>query len=243
MVKPWAVLVLSFLAARVGGRVYRTRLLPRVAMILTAILLVSGLVTQSRYALFTYPVARLPVDASQAFAWLNRHSKVDDVVLTASLEMNCLLPAYTHNDLFIPNAFHTLTPTAEILDRFLVGFRILAVDPGEVEAILRDPTYYDRFVSRPPQTHWITYLTHAQYLDRTSGRLTLPEPLVGQALTSYRGLTASLPWLLERYRLDYILVSAREAGLVGRDLLRQAGALKEVYRNDSIAIFRVQPRA
>jgi hypothetical protein len=243
MVKPWAVLVLSFLAARVGGRVYRTRLLPRVAMILTAILLVSGLVTQSRYALFTYPVARLPVDASQAFAWLNRHSKVDDVVLTASLEMNCLLPAYTHNDLFIPNAFHTLTPTAEILDRFLVGFRILAVDPGEVEAILRDPTYYDRFVSRPPQTHWITYLTHAQYLDRTSGRLTLPEPLVGQALASYRGLTTSLPVLLERYRLDYILVSAREAGLVGRDLLRQAGALKEVYRNDSIAIFRVQPRA
>ena len=243
MLKPWAVLVLSFLAARVGGEWYRTRLLPRVAVILTAILLVSGLVTQSRYALFTYPVARLPHDFSQAFAWLDRHSKVDDVVLTTSLQMNCLLPAYTHNDLFIPNAFHTLTPTAEILNRFLVGFRILSVNPGEVEAILRDPAYYNRFMSRPPQTDWMTYLTHAEYLDRATGRLTLPESLVGRALASYRSLDPSLPGLLDRYRVDYILISAREAGLVGQDRLRQADTLREVYRNDRIAILQVRSRA
>lgn len=239
MLKPWAVVVLSFLAARIGGELYRTRLLPRAAMIVTTILLVSGLVTQSRYALFTYPVARLPHDFSQAFAWLNRNSKVDDVVLTASLEMNCLLPAYTHNDLFIPNAFHTLTPTAEILDRFLVGLRILSADPGQVEAILRDPTYYERFVTRPPQTHWITYLTHAEYVDRATGQFAFPDSLVRRALASYRSLDPSLPHLLGRYRLDYILVSGREAGLVSRDLLRQVDTFREVYLNDSIAIFRI----
>lgn len=199
--------------------------------------------TQSRYALSTYPVARLSDDFSSAFAWLNRHTKVDDVVLTASLEMNCLLPAYTHNDLFIPNAFLTLTPTAEILDRFLVGLRIVGADPGEVEAILRDPAYYNRFMSRLPQTDWITYLTHAEYLDRATGRLTLPESLVGRALASYRSLDTSLPGLLDRYRVDYILISAREAGLVGQDRLRQADTLREVYRNDRIAILQVRSRA
>lgn len=242
MIKPWAVLALSFLAARVGGEWYRTRFLPRVAVILTVILLMSGLVTQSRYALFTYPVARLPHDFSQAFAWLNRHSKVDDVVLTASLEMNCLLPAYTHNDLFIANAFHTLTPTAEILDRFLVGFRILGVDPGEVETILQDSSYHERFVSRPPETDWITYLTHAEYLERATGRFDLPESFVGRALASYRSLDTSLPRLLQRYRLDYILVSDREARPVDRELSRHTDAFTEVYRNDRIAIFQVQHR-
>lgn len=239
MIKPWAVLVLSFLAARVGGALYRTRFLPRVAVIFTVILLMSGLVTQSRYALFTYSVARLPHDFSQAFTWLNRHTKVDDVVLTASLEMNCLLPAYTHNDLFIANAFHTLTPTAEILDRFLVGFRILGANPVEVEAILRDPGYYNRFMSRPPQTNWMTYLTHAEYLDRATGQFALPDSLVKRALASYRSLDPSLSHLLGRYRLDYILVSGREAGLVSRDLLRQVDTFREVYLNDSIAIFRI----
>lgn len=242
MIKPWAVIVASFLVARMGRESFRVHLLPRAAVIATAILLASGLMTQSRYALFTYPVARLPYDFSQAFAWLNRHSKVDDVVLTASLEMNCLLPAYTHNDLFIANAFHTLTPTTEILDRFLVGFRILGVDPGEVETILQDSSYHERFVSRPPETDWITYLTHAEYLERATGRFTLPEPLVRQALASYRSLDTLLPQLLQRYRLDYILVSNREGRLVDGKLSYHRGEITEVYRNGRVAIFQVQHR-
>lgn len=68
----------------------------------------------------------------EAFNWLNQHTPPNSVVVTASLADNLYLPAYTHNQVFIPRSQISLITDGEQLDRFLIAQKLAGKTTEEI---------------------------------------------------------------------------------------------------------------
>jgi hypothetical protein len=123
-------------------------------------------------------------------------TRLDDVVLASSREINDLIPVFTHNLVFVPNGERTSATDAEIERRFLIAMRLLQRPEREVHDLLAQ----DYFHGDPPlgltYTYFLFVSGHGSY------NLGLPEAQLERIMADYRRL--DLTRELGQWRVDYV---------------------------------------
>ncbi len=107
-----------------------------ITIVLTAGLLLHGILMHASYAILTYKDFTLSESQRELFAWLDNNTEKDTVVMTLNPENNILLPVYTHNNVFLPNALNSMTPVNETFERMLIAFKTFGVTPEYLEWLL-----------------------------------------------------------------------------------------------------------
>lgn len=90
----------------------------------------------------TYRYYTLPDTTIDAYNWLDRNTKTDDVVLSVSVENIDLIPVYTRDNNFIPSGYLTLASTEEILDRIYIAYKLLNVSPIYLEKLVNQDSEF-----------------------------------------------------------------------------------------------------
>jgi hypothetical protein len=211
-----------------------------VAGIVIALVAVAG--HQVAFARNTAPAFVLPDGYKEAFDWLNRSTPRDSVVVTPSFETNMLLPVYTHANVFLPNGNQSLAPTAELVDRLLIVYKVFGVPPAYLAASLRDDPARapamaangGRFERRRPELL-------EQYARWYVFHLFVPsDALVREIQTRFEQLAVSPARPFGRFRADYVWMSPLEATKGTLDLRAWPG-MAPVYEAGGVTIARVSP--
>jgi hypothetical protein len=137
----------------------------------------------------------------EPFQWLEQHADSERDVIVASEEVSSLLPIFTDFDV-LANRYATIYvfPTTDLIDRWLVRFRIYGVSDEEL----------DSFLDRKVLPYEIPYLAH-MFGWKYQGIATLRHKTKQRLAVRYRQLTEErLPELLEQYHVRYILSSPYE---------------------------------
>jgi len=127
------------------------------------------------------------------FGWLNDHTRLDDVVLATSKDVNDLTPVFTQDRVFVPNGERTSASNDEIATRFLITMKLLDHSEDDIRALLAQ----DVFHGEPP-----IGLTYTYFLFLGTDDWRLPESQIDAMLAQYRQLDLSAE--LTRRRVDYI---------------------------------------
>ena len=202
--------------------------LPRLAIV-AGLVLLTGLATlrQTVVAINTAPRHVYDEEKKSLYAWLNRNTSVDSVVLLPVSDLSYLLPVYTHNCQWIPNGTRTTASNAEILDRFLIGAKLTGENDQWVRTALAQST---REGNQPLGHTYIYYLFQGNY---NSPDRRLGDDAIQIAIEKYRKMDLSLE--LPRFRLDYVYAR-------GSAWPRVVPGYKfsELYRNPYGGIFGVE---
>jgi len=135
------------------------------------------------------------------FQWLEQHADSERDVIVASEEVSSLLPIFTDLNV-LANRYATsyVFPTSDLIDRWLVRFRIYGVSDEEL----------DSFLDRKVLPYEIPYLAH-MFGWKHQGVETLRHKTKQRLAARYRQLTEErLPELLKKYHVRYILSSPFE---------------------------------
>lgn len=196
----------------------------------------------------TYRYYTLPNTIIEAYRWLDRNTQTDDVILSASVENINLIPVYTRDNNFIPNAVFTVASTQEILDRTYIAYKLLNVSPSYLENLMRqDNAVLDKYY-RPfgrtgiPNTEifeevfWIPTLFHSKFFSQ--GGYEIPEEIMKGILSNYNNYTNNIDELLNRYRVDYIYYGQYERKISSVNLTEYK-QFRELYKNEDVTIYKV----
>jgi hypothetical protein len=141
-------------------------------------------------------------DQRSLFAWLDRHTAVDDVVVASDMYVNALVPVYTRDRPFVPCGGRTTISDEDIERRYLIAMKLLGHDAEAIRQILARKAPGD-----DPSTGftYTYYLFQAGYGQVDRG---LPVDRLDQIGHRYRAL--DLARELGRWRLDYVYVERTE---------------------------------
>ena len=146
-IDPLVVIMLCYLIYQILNTTYREKRLNDVLLavkknhkplciILILLFSAYGAYYHTMYSLNTYKYYTLPETTVDAFNWLDENTKVDDVVLSCSIENICLIPVHTHNNNFIPWERYSSASTDEILDRIYIAYKLFNVSPSYLEELM-----------------------------------------------------------------------------------------------------------
>ncbi len=236
-----------------------------IAIILITILLMHGLVMNISFSASTYQKFSLTQSQRELFVWLDRNTNMDDVVAMMSIENNILLPAYTHNNVFLADALVSPVPTNETVERILILYKLFDVQPEKLEYLSANKylntsisSYYFMYPESYESIFWSYYLFHFKFqvrldmtkeayleeieregLDSSSVKyiISMPKEFRNKVLSDYMNYSNSPHELIKRYRIDYIVVGPYEQSMSRRDF-PQAGFLK-VWSNSDFSVYQV----
>jgi len=219
------------------------RMLTAGAIAVIVVALVAILGYQAAFARNTAPAFALPDGYREAFAWVNRSTPPDSVIATPSFETNMLLPVYTHANVFLPN-HHSLAPTAEIVERLLLVYKVFGVPAPYLAESLGDDTVRagamianrGRFDRRRPELLEQAARWYVFHLARPS------DALVADLVARYERLTVPPAQPFGRFRADYVWMSAAEA-TKGRFETSEWPGMVVVYRAGGVTIARTRADA
>jgi hypothetical protein len=200
-----------------------------------------GLYTHTRFAILNYKNFMLPQDRQKIFKWLNRHTPIDSVVASCSLETNYLLPLYTHNRIFLPAGIRTLASNEEILNRLFIIYKLYNVPPSYLAYILSgaSESRYLRGDFLENETAGLIYLFHHTYYDGKKRRYEMPLDLQKEIVNKYISFHNNIKKLLNKeYKLDYIILSNYERK-ISRGLRLEKLNVKKVYEQNDISIYQL----
>lgn len=165
----------------------------QVFVLLSILVLLYGFNAHFMFSRNTYNVYYLPRQLLSVFEWLNKNTRTDDVVLSSSIEIIGLIPVYTHNNNFVPEATNSLAPTKEILDRLYIAYKIYDIPGGYLENLLcQDNSIVDEYFSKLSKNivldrevfekaYWSDIIFHHKYLFRKKylpKNYTLPDKMM-----------------------------------------------------------------
>jgi len=70
-------------------------------------------------------------ETEEIIHWLNKNTKIDDVVVTTDTSLSFDLPTLTHNRVFLPNSYHTYASDEEILQRIFWVYQFSGINSSE----------------------------------------------------------------------------------------------------------------
>jgi len=126
------------------------------------------------------------------FDWLQKHTRVGDVVSTTNLQLCTEIPVYTHNNVLLAEGSRTSGTNEELIERFLLANALASVPPSRVADDLRE-TDADPHPILP--THSAFLFEHSAYINLYIHRIL--EPFVLSFVENYQNL--SLPAELARF--------------------------------------------
>lgn len=218
------------------------KIIPKLSGLVIIALLSFGLLWQVSYAQNTYSVYTLSESQQELFDWLNQNTAQDEVVLSLSAEMILLLPAYTHNNNFIPNAIVEPVPISEIVSRRLVASKILDVSEQDI-IFLESPCAFGELLSFE-RTKGKNYnyslfeeafshpLTFESYFSKES--CTVPEEYKEGVFKAYAALPEDRGALVGKYHVDYLLLNKKES-----ETVEVPEFAEKVYENSEFILYKV----
>lgn len=222
--------------------------------IFAVFLLVSLFVNYMRVSLDTskenYKYYTMSQDIINAHEWLNKNTPVDSVVVTPSLISNYIIPHYTHNNVFIPNACLSITPEDEALERLYIVYRIFNIDDKYLDRIINpafksvadesmDKKSFDNY-----ETDGAIYLLSDKYVAKdldfyAGGSKELPlltQEVYTRIMDGYKNFICSD--CLKKYRMDYVFYGPREKNIIKIDLSKNK-FLRKIYDSDGVEIYEI----
>ncbi|MBI4872176.1 MAG: hypothetical protein HY814_11490 [Candidatus Riflebacteria bacterium] len=229
-------------APRWWGRLARSRAVGFVGLFLLA----WGFSVHLTYSTSMAAAHRLPAPQGACLDWLGSNTCAGDVVLTNSIEFNALLTAHTHCFRFVPGAISTLVPTDEGLERMFLGHRLLDV-PAEVvrgrlssEARIPPGVNAGAYCPSPEQLEEMgRYFFLGWRYARSESETTLPASVAAQFEARYRALPAKPAQWLDRFKLDWIVLTPADRRLGTLRPERFGGRLQLAKEFPGYQVFRV----
>lgn len=212
------------------------------------LLLLFGLVWQITFAQNMAPAYTIKPTQTELFMWLNSHTAADDVVLSLSSELILLLPVYTHNNNYIPNANVEPIPLSEIVMRRLVALKLLGVSPKNI-TFVDNPCGFAQLLKADFEDHKQGQYNYSLFEDAFSHHITfesaiakqgctLPASLKMNIIETYNVLPVEWDKLIKKYRVHYIVISPYEQRIVQRPLSEISTI---VYANQNYTVYQVKP--
>ena len=144
---PLMIIAWTYLIARIISATFEKRLIAKgmsvvrssiryLGLVLSGLFIVYACITNVAYSRNTCQYQTLPPATIDAYAWLDRNTQRDDVIVSLSIENTILIPVYTHNNVLLPYACGTTASEDEILDRLYIGYRLFNVPSSYVADLL-----------------------------------------------------------------------------------------------------------
>ena len=217
----------------------------KVLQSVVVILLIFGATWQSVFAVTMADEFTIPEPQSELYTWLNQNTNNDDVVATLNSELILLLPVYTHNNNFIPNAITESTSVAENIERRLIVYKLLNAETkdfiflsstcaiktlwkDEFEKIKGAQYRYDLF--EPAVSHLLTFHIASETIaDGCNVKQNVRD--------SINQLYNTLPNKSTKYRMDYVVISDVE-----KEITKQNPEIKGtvVFENEEFKVVKVK---
>ena len=212
----------------------------------TIFLLFFALFWQIAYSNNMYHYYTLSKDKEQVLKWLNQNTKTDDVILTIDPEMIQLIPIYTHNNNYIPNAITDIVPLKEIIDRRLTAYHILSITINNFD-FLDNPCNFVKILNQPLNEKKKTIFNESAYRLAFSTRFTfsyiftqkcqIPEETKKAIYEKYDSFSKNKNELFSRYHFNYILITPFDKKIIQTDHLSDS---KKIYENENYIIYKIE---
>lgn len=216
--------------------------------IFIGVLLLFGMIWQIAFSYNTYPVYALSDSQVELFEWLNNNTIKDEVLLSISSEMILLIPVYTHNNNFIPNAVVEPIPIPEIIARRLIGYKLLDISEqdivfldnpcafGEMMSFERSKEgSYDYSLFEEGFSHIITF---EGVFPRSKG-CAIPASYREGIMKAYAALPEEWGQLAQRYTVNYLIVGPYEKSIISSSSEIETYA-QPVYSNSEFIVYKVE---
>jgi len=248
----WPILVLSgiyllhFTEETIFKKENLKKIIRKTSFIIVCLLISFGIIWQVTFSDNTHSVYTLSGPQVELFAWLNSNTAKDEVVLSLSSEMILLVPVYTHNNNFVPNAVVEPIPIPEIIARRLIAYKIMGI-PEEEIIFLDNPCAFSELMSfeRAKDRRYNSSLFEAAFshlltfeasFSRSNG-CTIPTEFKEGVLKTYAHLPEDWGQLTKRYVVDYVIVSPYEKSIsLPGELENHA---RVVYRNAEFTVYKI----
>jgi len=194
----------------------------------------------------------IPLEEQELFNWLNQNSPSDSVVLSLDKKISRLIPAKTHNYVFLPYGSYSQVSTEELWQRFNLACSIYQLPLPAVSEILSDSqglagylfvqTYrYTKKddltgLSFPPEIIKKINQSHPIF---DSGYFYIPDNLKQLNLDKITQLTKlPLKDKLCQFKLDYLVFTEEDTPLI-KGLLDQ-GMFKLVFHQGQFSLLELE---
>jgi hypothetical protein len=249
----WLILAgcfLEFLWSK--GRVLKTLIM--IALVFSSF----GLISRNIHYQFltnnedTCNARTIPANLINSFAWLEKNTPRDSVIMTPSLVTNFFIPFYTSNKNFLPLSCNTLAPEEEILDRLYITYRIFNVPADYLERLIdiksNETVWQDKnLIGRDVFERWgLHFLFCAKYYDLSldgyfrEQKFLLPEQKQKEIVDEYKNYDFDLSNVLSKYRLDYIYYGPQEEKIRENDF-NGLKYLEKIYEKEGVTIYKFHP--
>lgn len=241
------IYILNFTEKTIFKREILKKIIKSSSFIFIGLLLLFGLIWQATFSYNTYSIYALPNPQVELFAWLNNNTAKDEVVLSLSSEMILLVPVYTHNNNFIPNAVVEPIPIPEIIARRLVASKMLGVSEENI-IFLNNPCAFSEMMSfertKEGEYNFSLFeeafshlLTFEASFPRSKGCI-IPKEFKEGVFKAYAALPEEWEALVGKYHVDYIVVGPYEKEIIGPNLEEHAA---QKYKNAEYIVYEISP--
>lgn len=183
----------------------------------------------------------LAKEEKEMLSWLNKTQK-DSVVLTASLKYNLLIPALTHNNVFLPYSQYSLSSEKEAFERFFILYKFLEISPERIREMF----------SRTPSNEALARIKHLSYDDCAGSYFyylrfkkkhnyfcDIPSEKLEEIINSYQEFNLDPQSSLKKYEIDYLLFGPYEQKWA-RISLKEYPCLKLIEENKDYQLYQIQ---
>jgi hypothetical protein len=223
-------------------------ILPVCAIAVLACLFVNSVRVSMATSAKNYRYYTMPQNIIDAHEWLNKNTPVDSVIITPSLTSNYLLPHYTHNNVFLPNACLSIAPESEALERLYIVYKMFGISDKYLNRII-NPEFEDVIGENVEKWSFDIYETRgaiyflsdkyvAKGLDFHAGASNdsplLTQEVYARIMDGYKNFICDD--CLKKYRADYVFYGPREKNIANIDLTKNK-FLQKVYDKDGVEIY------
>ena len=195
-----------------------------------------GVIAQINYSSINAYEYSLPRYLTESFDWINKNTPKDSVFVTLSTDNNYYLPIFTHANAYNPSACRSLAGEKEILHRFLESYRVFGISPDNFKKIV----YSDIKKSLETLFHAELggFLFCVKYPEQSKGDA-IPDEVKQDLVSQYKLFKKlSIEPKDLKFRADYLFFGPSER-LLGAANFKNYKNLKEVYKNDSVSIYKI----
>lgn len=239
-------LILLFLYDWLYARYQKIR---KISIIITSIFLITLTITTTTniitFAVNTHSRSTLPSELSTAFTWLNKNTTPDSIIVSPSLVTNSLIPLFTHNRVYLPEALDTFASNKEIQDRLFRVYRFFEVPETYLKNALSGNTQSDESYTNQ-EAGLFFFLFSVSYVPQRSDIYTNPtertetekiqRDVSNQILSDYHVFQCTN--CLQTYRADYVFFGPSEQIITSKSF-DNTPDLQKVYDKNGVKIFHI----
>jgi len=178
--------------------------------------------------------------------WLSKNTPKDSVILTTNLTWNFWIPAYTKNNVYFPYGVASLCSNKEMIERFILTYKLFNISDEHVEEKLLANSAYQRTANEPLDYSFDSYLKSYILVD-------MPFPIKHKGMYKYYGYNESVVLdiinqyrnyqfdikNIKKYKVDYVLLTNFDKQFVNLAQKKEYPFNNVVFENKDYKLFKI----